>query len=352
MTKLDVLAPLDELKVCVAYEGDDGTRYDHVPYHQSVLHKVRPVYETLPGWGTEIDRAERLEDLPREARDYVRFVEELVGVPVTFVSVGSRPRADRRPAPRRLNEGPRRRRRRAGARARRRAGRAARRSTRSSARPATPGWPTLGPLRARRRRRCRARSPRSPTRSTPTSRWWARRCRSSPGAVDAVEARGSRRVRARAAAAWLEGSKAWMKDVLRRRRRAHGAVRVVHRRPTKRAALAFLETLPGLYVVKTDGLAAGKGVVVTESHRRGARRGARLPLRRRVRRRRAHGRDRGGTDRPRAVAARARLRRRRAAARAGPGLQAHRRRRRGPEHRRHGCVLAGADRRRRARRRA
>ena len=55
-----------ELKVCVAYEGDDGTRYDHVPYHQSVLHKVRPIYETLPGWGVEIDRAERLEDLPRD----------------------------------------------------------------------------------------------------------------------------------------------------------------------------------------------------------------------------------------------------------------------------------------------
>ncbi len=67
-----------------------------------------------------------------------------------------------------------------------------------------------------------------------------------------------------AAAAWLEGSKAWMKEVL-------AAARV----PTARhatfgaadeaQALAFLETLPGLYVVKTDGLAGGKGVVVTES---------------------------------------------------------------------------------------
>ena len=50
--------------MCVAYEGDDGTRYDHVPYHQSVLHKVRPVYETLPGWGTEIETAARFEELP------------------------------------------------------------------------------------------------------------------------------------------------------------------------------------------------------------------------------------------------------------------------------------------------
>ena len=88
ITKLDVLAPLEELKVCVAYEGDDGTRYDHVPYHQSVLHKVRPVYETLPGWKGEIDAVSRIEDLPVEAREYVQFIEGLAGVPVSFVSVG------------------------------------------------------------------------------------------------------------------------------------------------------------------------------------------------------------------------------------------------------------------------
>ncbi len=88
ITKLDVMAPLEELKVCVAYEGEDGTRYDHVPYHQSVLHKVRPVYESLPGWKSEITEAAQLEDLPAAARDYVRFVEKLAGVPVTFVSVG------------------------------------------------------------------------------------------------------------------------------------------------------------------------------------------------------------------------------------------------------------------------
>ena len=88
ITKLDVLAPLDEIKVCVAYEGEDGTRYEHVPYHQSVLHKVRPVYETLPGWRQEIDGAERIDDLPREARELVRFVESLAGVKVTFLGVG------------------------------------------------------------------------------------------------------------------------------------------------------------------------------------------------------------------------------------------------------------------------
>jgi adenylosuccinate synthase len=88
LTKLDVLSPLDELKVCVAYEDEDGTRYDHVPYHQSVLHKVRPVYETLAGWGVDIERAGRLEELPAQARDYVKFVEEFAGVHVSIVGVG------------------------------------------------------------------------------------------------------------------------------------------------------------------------------------------------------------------------------------------------------------------------
>jgi phosphoribosylamine--glycine ligase len=84
------------------------------------------------------------------------------------------------------------------------------------------------------------------------------------GAVDAVTARGRLAFGPSASAARLEGSKAWMKQVLSdaavptARHAAFGA-------GDEAAALAFLETLPGLYVVKTDGLAAGKGVVVTES---------------------------------------------------------------------------------------
>lgn len=88
ITKLDVLSGLDEIKVCVAYEGEDATRYDHVPYHQSVLHKVVPVYETLPGWSEPITSVSRVEDLPTAARDYVAYIEQLAGVPASFVSVG------------------------------------------------------------------------------------------------------------------------------------------------------------------------------------------------------------------------------------------------------------------------
>ena len=88
VTKLDVLAPFAELKICVAYEDEAGRRYEHVPYHQSVLHKVRPVYETLPGWGSEIGEVNRFEDLPAAARSYIAAIEDLAGVPVSYCSVG------------------------------------------------------------------------------------------------------------------------------------------------------------------------------------------------------------------------------------------------------------------------
>ncbi|HKN91337.1 MAG TPA: adenylosuccinate synthetase, partial [Acidimicrobiia bacterium] len=56
--------------------------------HQSVLHKVRPIYETLPGWGAEIGEVARFEDLPAAAQAYVAAIEALARVPVTFCSVG------------------------------------------------------------------------------------------------------------------------------------------------------------------------------------------------------------------------------------------------------------------------
>ena len=82
------------------------------------------------------------------------------------------------------------------------------------------------------------------------------------GVVDAVAARGRLAFGPGAAGARLEGSKAWMKEVLMAAggpTARHGAF------GQEEPALAFLATLPGLYVVKTDGLAAGKGVTVTES---------------------------------------------------------------------------------------
>ncbi len=87
LTKLDVLDGFDSLQVCVAYEAE-GTRYRHVPYHQSVLHKATPVYEEVPGWGDDLSGATSLSDLPAAARDYVGFLAEQIGVPVRLVGVG------------------------------------------------------------------------------------------------------------------------------------------------------------------------------------------------------------------------------------------------------------------------
>jgi phosphoribosylamine--glycine ligase len=84
------------------------------------------------------------------------------------------------------------------------------------------------------------------------------------GAVDAVEHVGRLAFGPRAEAARLEGSKAWMKQVLMKAGVATARYAAFHAGDEERA-LAFLDTLPGLYVIKTDGLAAGKGVVVTES---------------------------------------------------------------------------------------
>src|SRR2546425_4049008 len=87
LTKLDVLDVFDTVRVCVAYEVD-GVRHDHVPYHQSVLHKVKPVYEDLPGWNTNLAAVTTPAQLPAAARDYIAFLAEQSGVPVSYVGVG------------------------------------------------------------------------------------------------------------------------------------------------------------------------------------------------------------------------------------------------------------------------
>ena len=87
ITKLDVLDTLDTGKVCVAYDVD-GERVTHLPYHQSVLHKAKPVYEELPGWKTDLSALTRRDQLPKQALDYVAFLGEQVGVPISLVGVG------------------------------------------------------------------------------------------------------------------------------------------------------------------------------------------------------------------------------------------------------------------------
>lgn len=87
ITKLDVLGSLDTIKVCVAYECN-GKRYATVPEHQSVFYHAKPVYEELPGWKCDISGVRDFYKLPREAKDYIDFLEQLAGVKVSIITVG------------------------------------------------------------------------------------------------------------------------------------------------------------------------------------------------------------------------------------------------------------------------
>ena len=84
---LDVLSALDEIKICIAYELD-GQRITDFPGDAFLLEKCKPIYETLPGWKTDISHIRKPGDLPANARRYVDRIAELVQLPVSIVSVG------------------------------------------------------------------------------------------------------------------------------------------------------------------------------------------------------------------------------------------------------------------------
>ena len=87
ITKLDVLSGLDEIPVCTAYDLE-GEKVEVLPRTLAELSAARPHYERLPGWKEDIRKARTPSDLPREARSYIAFVEEVLGVPVTMAGVG------------------------------------------------------------------------------------------------------------------------------------------------------------------------------------------------------------------------------------------------------------------------
>jgi adenylosuccinate synthase len=88
LTKLDVLDGLPELQVCTAYRCR-GATLSEMPGDLAQLAACEPVYETLAGWSTPSAGARSYDDLPREARAYIRRLEEITGVPAAVVSTGS-----------------------------------------------------------------------------------------------------------------------------------------------------------------------------------------------------------------------------------------------------------------------
>jgi adenylosuccinate synthase len=86
VTLLDVLSCVETIDVCTHYELPEGATRDFPAPH--LLEMAKPRLETMPGWSVPITHARKLSDLPSEARRYLDFIEESVGVKITHVSVG------------------------------------------------------------------------------------------------------------------------------------------------------------------------------------------------------------------------------------------------------------------------
>ncbi|XP_057583805.1 adenylosuccinate synthetase isozyme 2 isoform X1 [Hippopotamus amphibius kiboko] len=87
LTKLDILDMFKEIKVGVAYKLD-GEIIPHFPANQEILNKVEVQYKTLPGWNTDISNARTFKELPINAQNYVRFIEDELQIPVKWIGVG------------------------------------------------------------------------------------------------------------------------------------------------------------------------------------------------------------------------------------------------------------------------
>ncbi len=89
LTKLDVLSDFDTIKVCTGYTLN-GQTLETLPAALESFENCQPVYEELPGWGVDITGVQTYEELPENAKSYVRRLEELAGCPIVMVSVGPR----------------------------------------------------------------------------------------------------------------------------------------------------------------------------------------------------------------------------------------------------------------------
>ncbi|MBQ0066173.1 MAG: adenylosuccinate synthase [Firmicutes bacterium] len=87
LTKIDVLTSIETLKVCVGYEID-GEVYDYIPSDQALVAKAKAVYKEFPGWNEDISKMSEYDQLPQNCKDYIKFIEEFTGVPVSMISVG------------------------------------------------------------------------------------------------------------------------------------------------------------------------------------------------------------------------------------------------------------------------
>jgi adenylosuccinate synthase len=90
LTKLDILDGVDEIKVATSYRLPDGTVIDTFPADAEIAETIEPLYETRPAWTAPTEGVTNEADLPKEALDYLCYLEEKIGVPIAIVSNGPR----------------------------------------------------------------------------------------------------------------------------------------------------------------------------------------------------------------------------------------------------------------------
>ncbi|HAR62395.1 MAG: adenylosuccinate synthase [Candidatus Margulisiibacteriota bacterium] len=88
ITKLDVLSGLDTLKICYAYELN-GKPVNYIPVDYSLFDQCKPLYEEVPGWKEDISNVRKFSDLPKNAQDYLKRIEQITKIKISKISVGS-----------------------------------------------------------------------------------------------------------------------------------------------------------------------------------------------------------------------------------------------------------------------
>jgi adenylosuccinate synthase len=87
LTKLDVLSKLKKIKICTSYNLDDKN-INYFPSQISFVERCQPVYEEVEGWDSIDKNLKKIDDLPKKAVDYVKFIEKKLNIPVSLISIG------------------------------------------------------------------------------------------------------------------------------------------------------------------------------------------------------------------------------------------------------------------------
>lgn len=87
LTKIDILSYMDQIPICVQYELH-GVKTDEFPFPAAIA-EAKPVIAYMPGWKSDVSKCRTFEELPKAAQDYINFIQENIGCPITNISVGA-----------------------------------------------------------------------------------------------------------------------------------------------------------------------------------------------------------------------------------------------------------------------